>query len=122
MKRILGGALIILAGLISVLVLAGGLVGLGLGFGWMLSRALPFDLFQGTLIGLVAVGLSGVAVWRFAAATFSYLAARTSARLMRAGEGTDRQPGAAPGALAESDGANGAEEPGAPPQRRHFDA
>lgn len=122
MKRILGGALVTLAGLVTILVLAGGLVGLGLGFGWLLSRALPFDLFQGTLVGLVAVGLSGVAVWRFAAATFSYLAARASARVSSASEGTARPPGTVLGAPADSEGAGEAEEPEAPPRRRHFDA
>jgi hypothetical protein len=38
-------------------------IGLSLGLGWLLTLFLPFSLFEATLLGMVAAGVTGV-VWR----------------------------------------------------------
>lgn len=46
----------------SVLVAA--TLGLGIGVGWLLTLILPFSLFEGSVLGVIAVSIAGAIVWR----------------------------------------------------------
>ncbi|HEY52429.1 MAG TPA: hypothetical protein G4N94_03130 [Caldilineae bacterium] len=47
------------------LVLAAIILGAGIGVGWLLTRFLPFTLFEGAVLGVLAVSVAGATTWRF---------------------------------------------------------
>lgn len=120
MKRIGVGAVIALAVPAAVLLLASGAIGLALAMGWVLSRLVALDLFQATLICLVALFGAGLAMARGAAAAIAFLAARTGTPVRAAARSSRGEPAPAPMESRELDG-QGAE--GDSPRRRsRFDA
>ena len=59
---------ILLAVLIAIIVfsvLVTVTLGLGIGVGWLLTLFLPFTLFEGSVLGVMAVSIAGAIAWRF---------------------------------------------------------
>ena len=57
--------LVILIALIAFFVVVAVTLGLGIGVGWLLTLFLPFTLFEGSVLGVMAVSIAGAVVWRF---------------------------------------------------------
>ncbi len=53
--------LVVLAGF-ALLIAA--ILGLGIGIGWLLTLFLPFTLFEGSVLGLIALAITGVIALR----------------------------------------------------------
>ncbi len=115
MKRFGAGALVALAVPAVLLLLASLALALALAMGWGLSRLAPFDLFEATLLCLVALFGAGLGLGRGVAAGFGFFAARAGQRT-RANDPAPRAPAVAtppdPTVL----------EPEAPRRRSRFDA
>jgi hypothetical protein len=59
---------VFLVGFIAIIVfsvLVAITLGLGIGVGWLLTLVLPFTLFEGSVLGVIAASLAGAIVWRF---------------------------------------------------------
>ena len=59
---------VFLVGFIAIItfsVLVAVTLGFGIGVGWVLTLFLPFTLFEGSVLGVMAVAVAGGIVWRF---------------------------------------------------------
>jgi len=53
-----------LIAIILVAVLVAIILALGIGVGWLLTLILPFTLFEGSILGVIAVSIAGAIAWR----------------------------------------------------------
>jgi len=70
--KVLSAIIIPLVILVAVVVVASGYLGAALGIGWIVRRLLSVDLFQGTLLALVALGGAVAMVLRIGNALVAY--------------------------------------------------
>ena len=88
MKHVLVFAAIVAVMVLAIVLLAGGYAGLALGFGWAMKPMFSLDLFQGTIVGLIVVGTSGIIVLRLVREIF-YSMASSSPDAEQVGESED---------------------------------
>ncbi len=78
MRHVAVFAAIISIVLLAIVLLAGAYATLALGFGSILRRVVSLDVFQGTIVGLIAVGASGVIVLRLVRKVYSGITEQSS--------------------------------------------